>query len=235
MLTLIGAGRRGGALARGLRRALGAVAEAPPQGLMPYTLFQGGRRRRRRRAPAVLAAGAAARRPPSRRRCSSPTAAGGDESARDAPRAAAAPAAWTPLEPLAGGGTAPSPLAVRLEQGGDPVRARFKQHAARGAAVRRRHGPRAVAPPADARAADRVADEDDDRAGGRRPARPARAGADHARGAALPGSGVGLLPRGKRIRVETMLYGLLLPSGNDAAIALAQRAAGTRAAASSAR
>ena len=38
------------------------------------------------------------------------------------------------------------------------------------------------------------------------------------------GSGVGLLPRGKRIRVDTMLHGLLLPSGNDAAIALAQRA-----------
>jgi D-alanyl-D-alanine carboxypeptidase len=40
------------------------------------------------------------------------------------------------------------------------------------------------------------------------------------------GSGVGLLPRGKWIGVNTMLYGLLLPSGNDAAIALAQRAAG---------
>ena len=38
------------------------------------------------------------------------------------------------------------------------------------------------------------------------------------------GSGVGLLPRGKRIGVDTMLNGLLLPSGNDAAIALAQRA-----------
>jgi serine-type D-Ala-D-Ala carboxypeptidase (penicillin-binding protein 5/6) len=35
-----------------------------------------------------------------------------------------------------------------------------------------------------------------------------------------------VLPRGKRIGVNTMLYGLLLPSGNDAAIALAQRAAG---------
>ena len=40
------------------------------------------------------------------------------------------------------------------------------------------------------------------------------------------GSGVGMLPRGRLIRVETMLHGLLLPSGNDAAIALAQRAAG---------
>jgi serine-type D-Ala-D-Ala carboxypeptidase (penicillin-binding protein 5/6) len=41
------------------------------------------------------------------------------------------------------------------------------------------------------------------------------------------GSGVGVLPRGRWIDVTTMLYGLLLPSGNDAAIALAQRAAGT--------
>ena len=40
------------------------------------------------------------------------------------------------------------------------------------------------------------------------------------------GSGVGLLPRGKLIGVRTMLHGLLLPSGNDAAIALAQRAGG---------
>src|SRR5215217_4743510 len=41
------------------------------------------------------------------------------------------------------------------------------------------------------------------------------------------GSGVGLLPHGRHIRVETLLYGLMLPSGNDAAIALAQRAAGS--------
>jgi len=44
---------------------------------------------------------------------------------------------------------------------------------------------------------------------------------------AYKGSGVGVLPRGKRIKLETMLNGLLLPSGNDAAIALAQRAART--------
>jgi D-alanyl-D-alanine carboxypeptidase (penicillin-binding protein 5/6) len=42
------------------------------------------------------------------------------------------------------------------------------------------------------------------------------------------GSGVGLLPLGKRVRLQTLLYGLLLPSGNDAAIALAQHMAGTR-------
>jgi D-alanyl-D-alanine carboxypeptidase len=41
------------------------------------------------------------------------------------------------------------------------------------------------------------------------------------------GSGVGMLPRGKRVPVEPLLYGLLLPSGNDAARALAFRAAGS--------
>jgi serine-type D-Ala-D-Ala carboxypeptidase (penicillin-binding protein 5/6) len=46
---------------------------------------------------------------------------------------------------------------------------------------------------------------------------------------AYKGSGVGVLPRGKRIKLETMLNGLLLPSGNDAAIALAQRISGTQA------
>ena len=35
------------------------------------------------------------------------------------------------------------------------------------------------------------------------------------------GSGVGVLPRGKRVRLETLLNGLMLVSGNDAAIALA--------------
>ena len=44
---------------------------------------------------------------------------------------------------------------------------------------------------------------------------------------AYKGSAVGVLPRGKRIKLETMLNGLLLPSGNDAAIALAQRTSGT--------
>jgi D-alanyl-D-alanine carboxypeptidase len=40
------------------------------------------------------------------------------------------------------------------------------------------------------------------------------------------GSGVGLLPRGKRVRLETLLNGLLIVSGNDAAIALAVHLAG---------
>jgi serine-type D-Ala-D-Ala carboxypeptidase (penicillin-binding protein 5/6) len=41
------------------------------------------------------------------------------------------------------------------------------------------------------------------------------------------GSKVGVLPLGKHVRLETMLYGLLLPSGNDAAMALAQHVAGS--------
>ena len=41
------------------------------------------------------------------------------------------------------------------------------------------------------------------------------------------GSKVGVLPLGKHVRVESMLYGLLLPSGNDAAVALAQTVAGS--------
>ncbi len=41
------------------------------------------------------------------------------------------------------------------------------------------------------------------------------------------GSKVGVLPLGHHVELETMLYGLLLPSGNDAAVALAQHVAGT--------
>jgi D-alanyl-D-alanine carboxypeptidase (penicillin-binding protein 5/6) len=40
------------------------------------------------------------------------------------------------------------------------------------------------------------------------------------------GSGVGVLPRGKRVRLETLMNGLLLVSGNDAAIALADHVSG---------
>ena len=193
---------------------------------MPYTLFQGGRRRRRRRAPAVLAivallvaAAAVVFLVVERRDDGSGTA-----SRPAAPRQAAG---GLGLEPLAGGGTAPAPLAVRLEQGGDPVRARFKHMPRAGllfdvdtGRVLWRHQPTRVLPIASLTkmmtalvVTDRVK-----------------------RGARVPitrealryqGSGVGLLPRGKRIRVDTMLNGLLLPSGNDAAIALAQRAAGT--------
>jgi D-alanyl-D-alanine carboxypeptidase (penicillin-binding protein 5/6) len=41
------------------------------------------------------------------------------------------------------------------------------------------------------------------------------------------GSGVGVLPRGKRVRLETLLNGLLIVSGNDAAIALADHVSGS--------
>jgi len=44
---------------------------------------------------------------------------------------------------------------------------------------------------------------------------------------AVWGSGVGVLPRGKRVGVTPLLYGLLLPSGNDAARVLAQNVGGT--------
>ncbi len=43
------------------------------------------------------------------------------------------------------------------------------------------------------------------------------------------GSGVGMLPLHKRVSELALLYGLLLPSGNDAAIALSQHVAGTQA------
>jgi serine-type D-Ala-D-Ala carboxypeptidase (penicillin-binding protein 5/6) len=41
------------------------------------------------------------------------------------------------------------------------------------------------------------------------------------------GSGVGLLPRGRRVRFETLLNGMLIVSGNDASIALAVHLAGS--------
>ncbi len=44
---------------------------------------------------------------------------------------------------------------------------------------------------------------------------------------ATSGSKVGVLPLGRHVRLESMLYGLMLPSGNDAAVALAQHVAGT--------
>jgi D-alanyl-D-alanine carboxypeptidase len=44
---------------------------------------------------------------------------------------------------------------------------------------------------------------------------------------AYQGSGIGLLPKGKRVTVGALLAGLILVSGNDAAIALAQHDAGT--------
>jgi serine-type D-Ala-D-Ala carboxypeptidase (penicillin-binding protein 5/6) len=42
------------------------------------------------------------------------------------------------------------------------------------------------------------------------------------------GTGVGVLPRGRRVRLEALMNGLLIVSGNDAAIALADHVAGTQ-------
>jgi serine-type D-Ala-D-Ala carboxypeptidase (penicillin-binding protein 5/6) len=42
------------------------------------------------------------------------------------------------------------------------------------------------------------------------------------------GSGVGILPFHKQVPIQALLYGLMLPSGNDAAIALAQHVAGSQ-------
>lgn len=41
-----------------------------------------------------------------------------------------------------------------------------------------------------------------------------------------PGSGVGVLPKGKKVPLRDLFYGLLLVSGNDAAVALAQHDSG---------
>jgi D-alanyl-D-alanine carboxypeptidase len=41
------------------------------------------------------------------------------------------------------------------------------------------------------------------------------------------GSGVGVLPKGKKVQLEALLNGLLLVSGNDAAVALARHAGGS--------
>ena len=144
----------------------------------------------------------------------------------------AAPTPETVVEsdvaPLAGGGTAPSPLAVRMEDPRDVVHLRFKKLPAAGllfdidtGRVLWRHRADRVLPIASLTkmmtalvVVDRL--RDDDRAKITKEV------------LSYTGSGVGLLPRGKRIIVRTLLYGLLLPSGNDAAIALALRAAGSQ-------
>jgi len=128
--------------------------------------------------------------------------------------------------PLEGGGTAPSPLAVRLDLPTDNVQIRFKKPPRAAllfdvdtGRVLYRKDPTRVLPIASLTkmmtalvVVDRVP-----------PGAKVRVTKE---ALAYQGSGVGLLPKNKWIGVNTMLYGLLLPSGNDAAIALAQRAAG---------
>jgi serine-type D-Ala-D-Ala carboxypeptidase (penicillin-binding protein 5/6) len=190
---------------------------------MPYQLLQGGRRRRRRPRllPVVAALGLVLG-----------VALALARSVDETPVATTPPAAPGPLlesgtAPLAGGGTALSPLAVRLDDPRDAVRLRFKRPPRSGllfdvdtGRVLWRHRPTRVLPIASLTkmmtalvVVDRV---------------PARATARiTAEALAYTGSGVGLLPRGKRVSVRALLHGLLLPSGNDAAIALALRAAGS--------
>jgi D-alanyl-D-alanine carboxypeptidase (penicillin-binding protein 5/6) len=193
---------------------------------MPYQLFQGGRMRRRRRRPwpllgvLVVAAAAVVVALGLRSR--------GGRVERGAVAVTPSPA---PLQssptPLAGGGTAPSPLALRLEDPRDAVAQRFKQEPRSGVLfdldsgrVLWRRDPTRVLPIASLTkmmtalvVVDRVP--------------PGAKVLITKQALAYQGSGVGLLPRGKWIGVNTMLHGLLLPSGNDAAIALAQRAART--------
>jgi len=127
---------------------------------------------------------------------------------------------------LGSSGTAPSPLAVRLDDPRDTLRVVFKHPPAAGLlfdldtgrVLWRRHATRVlpIASLTKMMTALLVAE------------RVPRNGRVRITPETLhyAGSGVGLLPRGKLIGVQTMLHGLLLVSGNDAAIALAQRAAG---------
>jgi serine-type D-Ala-D-Ala carboxypeptidase (penicillin-binding protein 5/6) len=191
---------------------------------VPYHVFQGGRRRKQRRWPrlvavlALLGVGVAA----------GLTLAPDRKAERAAP---AAPTVQAPLSnsgpaPLAGGGTAPSPLSVRLDDPRDRVRLRFKHPPRSGllfdldtGRVLWRHDPTRVLPIASLTkmmTALLIA----------RHLPPGSKVRITKAALSYKGSGVGLFRRGRRVGVSTMLYGLLLPSGNDAAIALAQRAAG---------
>jgi D-alanyl-D-alanine carboxypeptidase len=193
---------------------------------MPYHVFQGGRRRRRRRRwPARLALlvvrGCAAGAAVILTRGDTPPA-----PQRTTPPPATALVDGAPA-PLAGGGTAPSALSVRLDDPGDLVSLQFKHPPRSGllfdldtGRVLWRHDPTRVLPIASLTkmmtallVVQRVP-------AGQRVRITKQA-------LAYQGSGVGLFRRGRQIGVETMLNGLLLPSGNDAAIALAQRVSGT--------
>ena len=190
---------------------------------MPYQTFQGGRRQRRRGsrilAALILVACVAVAATIFVKRDPKPQAAVGPT-----PQA---PLTDTGTAPLAGGGTAPSPLAVQLDGTGDTVSVRFKQPPRSAllfdldtGRVLYRHEPTRVLPIASLTkmmtalvVVDRVPEGSKVRV--------------TKQALAYQGSGVGVLPKGKWVGLSAMLYGLLLPSGNDAAIALAQRAART--------
>ena len=191
---------------------------------MPYTLFQGGRRRRRRRRPAlvallllVLVAGALA----------VVLRQGGER--KPAPRAARPPAPLSAeaLEPLAGGGTAPTPLSVRLDSQPDPVGLRFRRPPRgglpfdldTGKVLWRRNPPRPL--PIASLTKLMTALVVVDRVARHARVRITKQALDYR------GSGVGVLPLGKRVDATALLHGMLLPSGNDAARALAEHTGGS--------
>ena len=188
---------------------------------MPYRILQGGRRRRSRAWLAGLAALALAL-----VAAVAPMHLGLEKTEPAATSRAKPPLDAAPA-PLAGGGTAPTLLSVRLEDPRDAVALRFKRPPRSGllfdldtGQVLWRRDPTRVLPIASLTkmmtalvVAERV---------------PPGAKVRITREAlSYRGSGVGMFRRGRRVGVNTMLHGLLLPSGNDAAIALAQQAAGT--------
>ena len=143
-------------------------------------------------------------------------------------RAEAAPVRTPVAQELLGTGTAPSPLAVRLDDPIDVVRTTFRKppragllfDVGTGQVLWRRNPTRRlpIASLTKMMTALLVTE--------RLPA--ALEGPDHQAGAALPGLGRRAAAEGQaRSACATMLHGLLLPSGNDAARALAIGVAGT--------
>jgi D-alanyl-D-alanine carboxypeptidase len=143
--------------------------------------------------------------------------------------AARAPTPRTPVPPPAaqpGAGIAVNPLSVALDIGPDPLRIRFRRPPRAGllfdvdtGRVLWRRRPEQSRPIASLTKLMTALV-----AVGRIPT----TGKVHITPQALHyrGSGVGLLPRNRWIGISAMLHGLLLVSGNDAAIAIAQRAGG---------
>lgn len=146
------------------------------------------------------------------------------------PEAPATATAGPPLQVANGPIDAPRrPLAVRLDRPAaeDPVRVRWGRPPRAGLLFdldtgevlwrRAAERPRAVASLTKmvtaVVAAERLADDDAVRISGA--------------AANVSGSRVGLFPRGRRVSARVLLHGALLSSGNDAAVALAQGAAGS--------